>query len=109
MPLREFKDDEGSSWRVWDVYPRLGVVPQTGFGMERRTRDVPELILERRRQRPPESRPGGGWLVFDSEEEKRRLSPVPDDWESCPVDRLLAYWERAEPAPRRAEPGPGEE
>jgi hypothetical protein len=105
MPLREFTDDEGASWRVWDVHPRLGVLPQDGFGLERRTRDVPELILERRRQRPPESGPGGGWLVFDSEEEKRRLSPVPQDWESCPVGQLLEYWDRAEPAPKRVDPG----
>lgn len=105
MPLREFEDEEGAIWRVWDVHPQLGVLPAEGFGMERRTRDVPELILERRHRRPPESKPGGGWLVFDSEEEKRRLSPVPPDWEACPVDRLMEYWERAEPAPKRPDPG----
>jgi hypothetical protein len=103
MGLREFRDDEGASWRVWDVRPRLDVPPEDGFGVERRTRDVPELILERRRRREPQSQPGGGWLVFDSEEEKRRLSPVPEDWEECPVDRLLEYWERAEPVPRLAD------
>ena len=105
MPLREFTDEEGVSWRVWDVHPKLGVFRKTGSGW-RRTRDVPELILERRQQRSPQSKPGGGWLVFDSEEEKRRLSPVllPTGG-SCPVDRLMEYWERAEPAPKRPAPG----
>jgi hypothetical protein len=103
MALREFTDEEGATWRVWDVHPKLGVLPQDGFGVERRARDVPELILERRRQRPPQSGPGGGWLVFDSEEEKRRLSPVPGDWEQCPVDRLMEYWDRAESAPKPSE------
>lgn len=104
MPLREFTDDEGACWRVWDVHPRLEVLPEDGFGVERRVEDAPELILERRGKRPPEpeAEADGAWLVFDSGEEKRRLSPVPDDWEVCPADRLMKYWERAEPAPRRA-------
>ncbi len=102
MPLREFTDEEGVSWRVWDVHPRLEVLPEDGFGVERRTREAPELFIERRRQRAPESTPGGGWLVFDSEEEKRRLSPVPEDWEVCPEGRLKAYWDRAEAAPKRS-------
>lgn len=102
MPLREFTDAEGACWRVWDVHPRLEVLPEDGFGVERRVADVPELILERRGRRAPERDTDGAWLVFDSDEEKRRLSPVPEDWETCPVDRLMAYWERAESAPRRA-------
>lgn len=100
MPLRELTDEEGVSWRVWDVHPRLEVLPQDGSGVERRVRDAPEMFIERCRERAPESAPGGGWLAFDSEEEKRRLSPVPEDWEVCPERRLKEYGDRAAPAPR---------
>lgn len=44
MPLGECDDEEGAYRRVWDVYPRLGVLPEEGFAMERRMRDVPEFI-----------------------------------------------------------------
>lgn len=98
MPLREFTDGEGTSWRVWDVHPKLDVVPDQGFGVERRVADVPYLSFERRRTpRPP---PAGtpGWLVFDCEAEKRRLSPIPENWESCTDEELLRYWQRSQPA-----------
>lgn len=36
-----------------------------------------------------------GWLCFESEDgEKRRLSPVPDDWEGAAMDKLW-LWCRA--------------
>jgi len=43
-----------------------------------------------------------GWLAFESEEEKRRLSPIPDGWQSLPEDGLLELCDRAERVPRRA-------
>ena len=102
MPLREFTDAEGVHWRVWDVHPRLEVVPEEGFGVERRVADAPELIVERRRRAEPHGQAGGAWLVFHSGDEKRRLSPVPDDWEVCPAERLMEYRDRAEPAAPRS-------
>ena len=30
----------------------------------------------------------GGWLCFESEGEKRRLTPVPDEWERAGADAL---------------------
>ena len=87
---------------MWDVHPCLEVLLEDGFGLERRVADVPELILERRGRWTPARDADGAWLVFDSDEEKRRLSPVPEDWETCPVDRLIEYWERTEFAPRLA-------
>ena len=39
-----------------------------------------------------------GWLVFQSEAEKRRLMPAPDDWEQCNEDRLTLLLRSARPA-----------
>jgi hypothetical protein len=45
-----------------------------------------------------------GWISFDSALEKRRLSPIPDGWESLPDDALRALCDRAEIVPRRTPP-----
>jgi hypothetical protein len=53
MPLREFNDADGVGWRVWATTPTLGNVrPQFA----------------------------GGWLAFESRDERRRLAPVPEAW-----------------------------
>ncbi len=65
MALRTFTDRAGVEWQVWDVRPE-----------EAYRALVPSADLE------------NGWLVFQSPTEKRRLCPVPDDWETCPQERL---------------------
>jgi hypothetical protein len=45
-----------------------------------------------------------GWISFDSAVEKRRLSPIPDGWESLPDDALRTLCDRAEIVPRRTPP-----
>ena len=65
MALRTFTDTAGVEWQVWDVRPEgthLALTPN------------PDLQ--------------NGWLVFQSSTEKRRLCPIPDDWETCPAERL---------------------
>lgn len=53
MPIREFDDADGVEWRVWATTPTRGNVrPQFA----------------------------GGWLAFESPDERRRLAPVPDAW-----------------------------
>jgi len=37
-----------------------------------------------------------GWLTFESPEARRRLSPIPSDWESVGADRLCEYCGRAQ-------------
>ncbi|MBA2571423.1 MAG: hypothetical protein H0V06_00150 [Gemmatimonadetes bacterium] len=64
MALRTFTDMAGVEWQVWDVQPEA-----TYGGMTR-------------------SDLQGGWLVFQSQMEKRRLCPIPPEWESCPPERL---------------------
>ena len=77
---RSFTDVMGAVWVVWEVYPTL---------VERR------LLAERRaarrdaidRRHEKSGRPTlplqirGGWLAFQSKFERRRLIPVPDEWE----------------------------
>jgi len=42
-----------------------------------------------------------GWLFFDSATEKRRLSPIPEDWHSATDDMLRAMCAQAEIVPER--------
>lgn len=42
-----------------------------------------------------------GWLFFESATQKRRLSPIPDDWRSASDDVLRAMCARAEIVPER--------
>jgi len=101
MALREFVDERGRRWMVWDVFPTL---------TERRTRNAgpPPGVRERRRQ--PENRlrvsadMSGGWLAFEaSDGERRRRAPIPQfgaGWFEASADQLRAWCAEAEPAPR---------
>jgi hypothetical protein len=81
MALRSFTDSQGKAWRVWNVVPHYAAV-----------RDE-EMMT-----------PGlqGGWLCFDSGMEKRRLSPIPGDWEDAGMDALEGYCRQAAPVQPRA-------
>jgi hypothetical protein len=76
--LREFTDDDGITWRVWDVTPSLhdSLSPHT------------QMIA----RRVP-----AGWLCFESPRERRRLSPIPDAWENIDVGLLKQMCADAEP------------
>jgi hypothetical protein len=77
---RFFDDRRGVSWDVWAVYP------------EARASQASAL-------------PGpfqSGWLVFESASEKRRLSPIPSDWQTVAASELERLCEQAEVATRRA-------
>ena len=79
MPLREFTDRTGEEWRVWDITPdRLH--PSTRSG------DYLQGFVD-------------GWLVFEPARggEKRRLYPVPVDWQELSDDALDLLCQRAEP------------
>ena len=99
MSYRLFEDSKGTEWQVWDVVPRLE---------ERRTASMPDRrvdikvipFADRRRttRRLVHTRRAllsgsyaQGWLCFESRREKRRLSPIPDDWTTCDDDTLEGY------------------
>ena len=78
--LREFTDKSGVSWKVWDVYPgpaRKPAKPMMDFSVFP-SRDLTE-----------------GWLCFQCDNEKRRLAPIPANWEMLPGDELEELCVRA--------------
>lgn len=98
MAHREFLDENGGLWQVWDVFP-------SGFGglnAERRSASANASDPQRRRAAtftlPVQFR--GGWLAFQSQVESRRLAPIPTDWASLP-DSELAVLVRSAPPTRR--------
>ena len=38
-----------------------------------------------------------GWLCFDQSDERRRLGPIPNDWQELPDIDLDCVWTRAKP------------
>ena len=78
---RYFDDATGRRWDAFAVHP---------------TEDVAG------RARLPEPY-RGGWLAFDSGDEKRRLSPIPDGWASRPEGELRELLERAQLVPGRTQ------
>jgi len=106
MGYRIFRDSAGTEWQTWDVVPRLA---------ERRVGDRRVTVsaaprVERRRISDRRVRMGrrpmlssgldSGWLCFEASVEKRRLTPIPVDWERCPTARLEEYCRAARPAAR---------
>ena len=76
MAYRRFKDADGLEWDAYDVQP----LP--GFGPPR----------EHRRAEESEPMPASrSWLVFEADGEKRRLSPVPANWDAAPTETLLTF------------------
>ena len=79
--MRQFRDEAGTEWKVF-LTPR-------GSDAVSRDHYLPEAYRE-------------GWLVFESTQEKRRLAPVPTDWETMPIEKLVALCEKAVPQTARA-------
>ena len=69
MPIREFTDVHGATWKVWST------IPFTMAG-----------VAEHLRQ---------GWLCFESEGKRRRLYPIPDGWEEANNGQLRAWCRQA--------------
>lgn len=78
---RHFTDDDGMEWMVRAVLPS--------------EHDPRQARLLGSFQH--------GWLAFECEAGKRRLSPIPDEWEQLDDAGLRELWMRAEPAALRRE------
>ena len=99
MPYRTFVDSAGSEWQVWDIVPQLSERRNDELP-ERRLRDVEIPFANRRhenrrltmtRRAVLRGTYALGWLCFECNKEKRRLSPIPGDWTTCSDERLEAY------------------
>jgi hypothetical protein len=106
VSYRTFLDSTGKRWEVWLVTPAAA---------ERRKADrraassgsegyagKPERRLTPERRRSPFQRSvavasefSDGWLCFESEGEKKRLAPVPPDWDEAGPDRLSSWLQAA--------------
>jgi hypothetical protein len=106
MGYREFKDEYGVEWRAWDVRPtnvehRAPPTPAGGvpvFKKEEDRRHHNDSQEVRLRMRPGWE---DGWLSFESDAEKRRLAPLPKDWEDAPVEKMREWLASATVFPKR--------
>jgi hypothetical protein len=75
-PHRVFEDIRGIRWHAFAVHP----------SSERSA--LPEPYR-------------AGWLAFESENEMRRVAPIPSNWKEVSVDELRELCHKAEVAPKR--------
>ena len=76
---RAFDDVAGVHWQAFAVHPSTPVGERSG---------LPERFR-------------GGWLSFESENEMRRVAPIPFNWEQLSIDELRELCQRGEKAPKR--------
>ena len=104
MPYRTFVDSVGSEWQVWDIVPRL-TERRVGGPPDRRVESKPIPFADRRhtgrrltqvRRAVLRGTYAQGWLCFENDREKRRLSPIPDNWTTCSDELLEVYARHAE-------------
>lgn len=104
MGYRTFVDRDGSYWQAWDSQPtrverrlrgsdRRNHKPFPWKGAERRA-GTDRRMMSQRRITLSEGY-GGGWLTFESLEEKRRLTPIPPQWDDLSQPELRALCENA--------------
>lgn len=107
MGYRVFRDSQGVEWQTWDVVPRLAerraadrrraaAAAAAAVAVERRRAEDRRVVAGRR----PVLSAGldSGWLCFEAQVEKRRLSPIPADWLRCDEACLERYCRLAKPA-----------
>ena len=99
MALRSFVDSAGTEWKVWDVIPSWVREQEEGAGEDQEGPAPPRksgvdrsLLLT----------PGleQGWLCFECDSEKRRLTPIPAGWDQHSDQELEALCEAASARPR---------
>lgn len=95
---RRFMDSTGDEWQVWDIVPQLS--ERRAGDRERRLHISPIAFAERRmesrrfslsRRAVLRGSYAQGWLCFDNGKDKRRLTPIPDDWTTCSAELIETY------------------
>jgi hypothetical protein len=102
MSLRTFTDSNGQQWEAYDVVPRT----EERRRYDRRSAEVKVEPADERRDTDRRVTVGrsehitakAGWLCFDGHDERRRLTPIPEDWTRCDEAKLEAYCREAKPA-----------
>ena len=83
MAERLFLAPDVTPWHAWDVIPG-----QHLDWPSQARRHLPDAL-------------GGGWLCFESAGEKRRLHPIPSDWDAASDLQLWDHCVNAAPVLRR--------
>ncbi|HEX8320360.1 hypothetical protein [Longimicrobium sp.] len=103
MALRGFQQG-GVHWQVWSVIPGTRKDGERRRGRDRRSPDPVFLSRGPDRRKAADRRSvavsaafAAGWLVFQAPHERRRLAPIPADWETLSSDDLARLCERATP------------
>lgn len=93
MAHRTFRDQLGREWDVWEVVPtaverRMAKAPARATRLERRKAQELRVVVPDSLQK--------GWLAFQSGRERRRLAPIPQDWQEMTGEELLGLLGRAD-------------
>jgi hypothetical protein len=102
MSHREFRDERGQLWEVWDVVPERRD-RRSGIDRRQQARET----FDRRKMRVLSAVITGdlakGWLVFASKFERKRYAPLPEHWAEADDEQLRAWCGAAVsiPLPRR--------
>jgi hypothetical protein len=103
MGYRIFFDSQGNEWQAWDVLPKAVERRMADRRLSGEVVSFPDRRRADRRQvqgrwTPLTSGLRDGWLCFDSADDRRRLTPIPPDWEYCGHRTLEDYCRSAVPA-----------
>ena len=79
MALRGFVGDDGQEWQVWDTRPSISS-PNADESASPKAGEFPRFSKKRE----------DGWLTFTAAVDRRRLSPIPEDWETADEASLRA-------------------
>jgi hypothetical protein len=98
MAHREFRDERGQLWEVWDVIPERR---DRRSGLDRR--QAARETSDRRKMHVLSAVITGdlakGWLVFASIKERRRFAPLPERWAEASEAQLTLWCQEAKPIP----------
>ena len=101
--LRTFVDSAGKEWQAFDVVPREDErrrYDRRATSEQSNDQSDDRREADRRITVGRASRIGGtesGWLCFERGDDRRRLSPIPADWQRCADAQLEAYCSAARP------------
>jgi hypothetical protein len=97
MSLREFVAEDGRLWQVWDTHPASTSKETSATALSRYLSAIdpsgsvqPALVREHFQS---------GWLTFTSGAERRRLAPIPSDWQTVDDMTLMRLLTESVEAP----------
>jgi len=97
MPIRRLTDTNGATWEVYAVpAPKLSDSRSADLAGRKTEEgaDIPAIPRS-----PVNARLADGWLCFEGVSERRRLGPVPENWEGMSASQLEELLHVAIPSP----------